>query len=195
MKNLEKWEKEILTLLSKTDSNFSAGIAVEKGVPILCKTINCETCDFNKDDGSCETALIKWFYSEYVPPKKLNYQQRMFCELVKTGWLARGANGILRLYKNKPKKIGNVWAEVFDATAAWWTGSTIVDFDFIKWTDQEPYSIEQMLTWDYQNDTIKNFVDAAAAHLMQHLTGYNDFDDGIEMAISALKKFGKEYNG
>ena len=195
MKNFEKWEKEILTLLSsKTDSSY--GVAIEKGTPVLCKTIkNCETCDFNKDDGACENALIKWFYSEYIPPKKLNYQQRMFCELEKTGWLAKGRDGILRLYKSKPEKFGGMWVIPSTAMDTTGTNTVAIDFDFIRWADEEPYNVAEMLTWEYENDAIKNFVDAAAAHLKEYLTGYNDFDDGIEMAISALKKFGEEYNG
>ena len=55
-------------------------------------------------------------------------------------WIARGIDGHLYIYENKPKKGLTIWVD---------TGLPMVSFDhlfrFIKWEDEEPYSIEDLL--------------------------------------------------
>lgn len=49
--------------------------------------------------------LIKWLAEEYVEPVKLNKKERLFCELVETGYVARDSNNRLYWYKNIPNKV------------------------------------------------------------------------------------------
>ena len=55
-------------------------------------------------------------------------------------WIARDLNGHLYIYAIKPKKGITIWVN---------TGLPMVSFDhlfrFIKWEDDEPYSIEELL--------------------------------------------------
>ena len=55
-------------------------------------------------------------------------------------WIAREKNGLIFLYASKPKKGLTIWVD---------TGLPMVSFDhlfrFIKWEDDEPYSIEELL--------------------------------------------------
>lgn len=55
-------------------------------------------------------------------------------------WIARDNDGHLHIYASKPKKGLTIWAD---------TGLPMVTFDhlfqFIKWEDEEPYSIEELL--------------------------------------------------
>ena len=55
-------------------------------------------------------------------------------------WIARDLNGHLYIYVSKPKKGLTIWVN---------TGLLMLPFDhlfqFIKWEDKEPYSIEELL--------------------------------------------------
>ena len=55
-------------------------------------------------------------------------------------WIARNIDGCLYIYASKPKKGLTIWVD---------TGLPMITFDhlfnFIKWEDEEPYSIEDLL--------------------------------------------------
>ena len=55
-------------------------------------------------------------------------------------WIARDIDGHLYIYASKPKKGLTIWVD---------TGLPMVSFDhlfrFIKWEDEEPYSIKELL--------------------------------------------------
>ena len=55
-------------------------------------------------------------------------------------WIARDIDGCLYVYASKPKKGITIWVD---------TGLPMITFDhlfnFIKWEDDEPYSIEELL--------------------------------------------------
>ena len=55
-------------------------------------------------------------------------------------WIARDIDGRLYIYASKPKKGLTIWVD---------TGLSMASFDhlfnFIKWEDEEPYSIEELL--------------------------------------------------
>ena len=93
--------------------------------------------------------VIAWVPMDEVLPEvspRLTKKQRLFCELVETGWLARDYGGSLYWYRSKPAKVASAW----NGRAAFRhiTITNIVDFPFIQWEDKEPYSIEEMLTWE-----------------------------------------------
>ena len=55
-------------------------------------------------------------------------------------WIARDKNGCLYVYASKPEKVITIWEG---------SGLPMIPFDhlfqFIKWEDEEPYSIEELL--------------------------------------------------
>ena len=55
-------------------------------------------------------------------------------------WIARDKNGCLYVYASKPEKVITIWEG---------SGLPMIPFDhlfqFIKWEDEEPYSIEKLL--------------------------------------------------
>jgi len=63
-------------------------------------------------------------------------------------WIARDKNGKIYTYTNKPKKIEIVWSDNVDCE-----GITIFNhlFQFIKWEDEEPYNIEELLKGELKN--------------------------------------------
>lgn len=102
--------------------------------------IPCYFCESMVDD------------EEYKQSKlKLTKRERAFCEVVRDGYLARDETGSLYLYEHKPYKGYHLW--LMDISPG---SCVMVDryerffplFDFIKWEDEEPYSVKEMLEWE-----------------------------------------------
>ena len=101
---------------------------------------------------SCSCELLEWLYSEHVEKPKLTKQERKFCEMLegKDCWFARDLNKELCLFVNKPRR--------GDEEDMWWANTTGVaimagddfvvfeiEMSFIKWEDEEPWSIKELL--------------------------------------------------
>lgn len=143
MKNFEKFEKEILEIVEKHNT-----FAVIDGKPAPCITSACNDCMLKCND--CFADRYRWLFSEYVEHPKLTKRERKFCELFegKDVWVARDRSGSLYLYDKKPYKECN---EYWCANIRGNTMDSIVftiaelDFSFIKWADEEPWNIEELL--------------------------------------------------
>lgn len=84
----------------------------------------------------------------HVERPKLTKRERLYCELVEEGWLARDSDSCLWLYINKiPKKFSSSWdadttnADVLELNVPNFSNA----FSFIKWEDEQPWSIEDLL--------------------------------------------------
>lgn len=150
MKNREKFAKGILDLACKGKI-----IAVTKDNKVVCcDDINCEQCLFNKTDdyvGYCDDEKrMQWSESEYVEPKPkptITSREKNFLDSILSNfrYIARGINNDLYIYYNKPRR---------NSMNGFWTtddGNYYVSrniygnmFDFIKWEDEEPWSIEDL---------------------------------------------------
>lgn len=65
MKNFEKYQEEILSILNKTSK-----IALKDNKPVPCNhDMYCDECGLSLSGGSCITNIIKWLYKEYEAPK------------------------------------------------------------------------------------------------------------------------------
>ena len=148
MKNFEKYENEVKEIYGREDH-----IAVVNGKPISCYGLElCDKCDFYKK-GDCEKRRIEWLYSEYKEPIKLS---RLEYEILKKAkefqykYIARDENGNLYAYQDQPKKNGDYWSD------GCFTGSYIADwlfcFKFVKWEDEEPYSIDELMKCEVVDD-------------------------------------------
>ena len=81
---------------------------------------------------------------------KLNEDEKAILKVLlneKYKWIARDKNDWLYVYASKPKKGITTWEN---------TGSPMMPFvhlfNFIKWEDDEPYSIEELLKGGEEND-------------------------------------------
>lgn len=133
--NFEHYKDEILEIVEQGHI-----VAKEKGN--LCKCCGqCTKCDFS---GGCTKNTTLWLYSEYKPQYKLTKKERLFCELVETGWIARDKDGRCRWYFEK---------KLFKTNEYWHNNSIYqvemhklpCEFPFIKWQDAEPWSVEDLL--------------------------------------------------
>ena len=111
---------------------------------------DCPNCSFTKVLGHnhcnldhCAEELLE----EYEEPHKLTKRERAFCEYAQEGWIAREESGSLYYFAEKPttKDIYGHWVDGGNF-------SLIIEglFPFITWEDEEPYSVEDLLTWEVE---------------------------------------------
>lgn len=160
MTNLECFKDEIV--------DFAAGgyqFGVINGKPVRCVDVcYCAKCEFVKAYGSskrCVEQRKKWLNAEHIEKPKLTKKERMFCELVETGWICRdGKLNLLYLYMcNEPVK---------DQLNLRWKGNITtclssdlfikvfgVNLSFITWDDEYPWSVEDLLKLEVECDKEK----------------------------------------
>ena len=133
--NFEFYKDEIL---EKTKGN--SAISMVNGKLASCDATSCAMCDFNPE---CNTRFMQWLYAEHIDAPKLTKRERAFCEAVQTGWIAR----------DKDRKI--YWFpadEEIQKTEMMWNAETFMNvsitklaFAFVKWEDEKPWSVEDLL--------------------------------------------------
>lgn len=88
--------------------------------------------------------FIDWLESEYKEPIKLTDDEKVILRniLQEYEWIARDIDGSLYAYFSKPRKLTKTWvcSEVNNGMK---TFNHL--FQFIKWEDEEPWSIEELL--------------------------------------------------
>ena len=139
MTNFEKYHEEMIK---------NGYTAVKNGKPASCGIISCEEC-YCFEEGDCnDIALLEWLAEEYEEPKPmLTKHQRALCEAIEYGWIARDDNKYLYWYSEKPIKRNHAW---YSSYPCFHIAINLVlpDLPFITWEDEEPHSIEEMLTWE-----------------------------------------------
>lgn len=149
MKNKEKFAREIFNIACRGD-NIAVTITNNEIVP--CESIECEKCIFEaRGHEECSDKIKKWCESEYVDKPKLTItsKEKKFLDLLlpKYNYIARDYNtGKLSLYKYKPFKYRTQsWiSQPKDFAYELPYESFDVEFDFIRWTDEEPWSIKDL---------------------------------------------------
>ncbi len=88
--------------------------------------------------------FIDWLESEYKEPIKLSDDEKTILRNIgkKYKWIARDYDGNLCIYSIKPYKGTEIW-EYNEGYSAFRGFNHL--FQFIKWSDDEPYSIEELL--------------------------------------------------
>lgn len=145
MLNAEKYRKDILKVTSENRI-----FAMDKDRRTIRSCIGiCANCIFNRKSFSCTLSKTEWLLSEYSEPikiRKLEYDILNHI-LIHTEYryIARDHMGKIYLYTHEPSKDlnGGFWGvgEGTDENA-----SFLKDlFRFVKWTDEEPTSIKDVL--------------------------------------------------
>lgn len=158
MKNREKFAKGILDIACK-----GGKIAVTKDNEVVnCDDITCNQCLFNKTDdcgGYCDReALIRWAESEYVEPKPtITSREKKFLDalLPNCKYIARDKiNDNLYVYYNKPRRNSMNESWITDDRNYFYVSRDMYGnmFNFIKWEDEEPWSIEDLKKLEVKKD-------------------------------------------
>lgn len=134
MTNFEKYKDEILKISKETK------VAVDKtrNTPTKCLNISCEKCLlYSQCD---EEAFVKWLYAEHQEPAPmLTKEERVFCEIVRHGYIARDKDGSLCVYDSFPAQRILSWFEDL------WINIDPDTFRFITWESGKVWSIESLL--------------------------------------------------
>lgn len=94
----------------------------------------------------CEECRLEWFKQEHKEKIKLSEAEKVILENIDTkySWIARDKDGTLCVYDVKPKKD----IRIYD----WVNGEYLFNlsvfshlFQFIKWENEEPYNIQELL--------------------------------------------------
>ena len=159
MTNYEYYKEELIELFSQRTAEAS-GIAVVDGAPTACKRTYCGMCDLyelpeSSCNDNCMSARKAWLNAEHIEKPKLTKKERMFCELVETGWISRDKYGALhyRTGDNKPNKKNDHWLGMVNCFCNYLSNWPIdLDFFFITWNDKEPWSVEELLKLEVMED-------------------------------------------
>lgn len=141
MLNKEKYASKIIEIAIEGSS-----IGMVNGKITPCDDIGCNECDWYVLD--CDALLKEWANSEYVKRPKITPKEKQLLELVETGWIARDYDSSLWWFRNKPIKndYGKCWEYDCDGFIGLYILSTFgVNFEFITWSDEEPWSVEDLL--------------------------------------------------
>lgn len=136
MTNFEKYKDEILGI-SRTQA-----IAINKrrNAPEKCSYSVCSECLLHEGTYCNQKAIFQWLYSEYQEPTpKLTKKERIFCEIVRHGYIARDKDKRLYLYGCQPSLRSSEWA------GERWIDLDRNSFPFITWESNKDWSIEDLL--------------------------------------------------
>ncbi|WP_418220974.1 hypothetical protein [Catenibacterium sp.] len=143
MINAEKYRDEILAVTNKHE--YFALKADNPTVITRCNNLEqCRGCLF--DNGTCSSEKMKWLLSEYREPVKLTrFEQdilKYILEKTQYRFIVREKSGNIYIYKRKPKKGIGAW----DSSTGMLNLNVFINlFPFIKWEDEEPTSIKDVL--------------------------------------------------
>lgn len=138
MLKIEKIKEEILNFNHANDALrcYLARVTTKQGnIDGCCRpNLRCEEC--------LKVSFID-LLEEYKEPIKLTqfeYEYLKFAKENEYNFIARDKNNNLYLYSNKPLKAENDW-DYEDRT----TPVFAELFKFVKWKDEEPYNIDEIL--------------------------------------------------
>ena len=145
MKNKEKYMTEIIDayLDGKT-------IAVKAdGKPCICQKTRCEECIFyDRTNSYCRDRIRAWANSEYIERPVISKRDKAFLEYLREEYrfVARDEDGKLFVYETQPRKVGACWnsASLVHERYLYLNQHFNVDFPMIKWSDEEPWLIENL---------------------------------------------------
>lgn len=113
-------------------------------IPVICSDFDCDKCMF-RVDGNCSRYLLKeWAESEYIEKPVISKKDRAFLEYInKYKYITRDSNTWLYVYSEKPSKSYTFW-NVDSGKSLCFDSLIEVDFPMVKWSDSEPWLIEDL---------------------------------------------------
>lgn len=137
MKNREKFEKEIMEIACNGNS---IAITKEGGRIAPCCDTFCVECLFG--GGNCKEKVKEWAESEYVEKPVISKRDVSFLDYLKCyKYIARNDDGELYVYTSIPTKYSDCWG-VDNAYRS--LRGLDIDFPMIKWSDSEPWLIDDL---------------------------------------------------
>lgn len=137
MKNIEKYYDELLNQQEEPDC-----------VCYYNKYMMERSCAESLGCGSCATLFLKWLNEEYKKPITISADEKVILRNLpeEYKYITRDYNNMISIHKEKPIKNGYAWVDK-NLSATWLKPYNHL-FHFIKWEDDKPYSIEELLKED-----------------------------------------------
>ena len=145
MLNAEKNKEKILDL---TEGGYYFAVRKDRqNIARSCDGLNCEDCIFDEEeDCGCSFSRMKWMLSEYREPVKISKLEYGILEYLfknkQYKFIVRERNDCLYIYKSNPKKEVDGWQSLSMSCGL---GPFNGLFEFVKWEDEEPTSIKDVL--------------------------------------------------
>lgn len=141
MLKIEKIKEEILNFNHENDvlRCYLAQIATNQNYSVNCYrggNVNCSKC--------LRLSLLE-LLEEYKEPIKLTRFEYEYLKVAKENeynFIARDKNGTLVIYNIAPHKTDTLWCT---ASAKWDKVNFNNLFNFVKWEDEEPWNIDNIL--------------------------------------------------
>ena len=144
MINAEKYKDELKSL-NDADKLWYSGFDEYNMTFDGCTNIKCENCAFNNKKG-CNNGRYNWLLSEYKKPiilTELEYNILKFISYnTKYMYIARDKCGFLGVYRSEPDRLNTSWC-CCNSTGHLNVFTKL--FQFVKWEDEDPYSINDIL--------------------------------------------------
>lgn len=115
---------------------------------------NCYDCIFSREhfkDTCCSVNKMKWLCAEHVEKPTITPHEKKFLEACRDGlYITRDNDGSLYLSTNKPRKgtygwnDGDKYIRIYEVMPEFLCISKD-SFSFVKWEDEEPWSVEDLL--------------------------------------------------
>lgn len=138
MTNFEKYREEILKI---TQNGDHFGVPKKAQVPMVCTSMSCVDCLFG---GYCQPKKIGWLYEEAVElAPTLSVKERGFCEIIKSGYIARDRDESLWVFNESPYERDGIWT--CEDEDAYLINITREAFKFIDYKSRKVWSIEELL--------------------------------------------------
>lgn len=144
MKNKEKFAKEIIEIACDC---CILGVNKNTGKPKKCSVLDCDKCLFSRSKIRCDSRkkLREWAESEYIEKPVISKRDRAFLEYLVDDYIyiARDNDTSLCAYNAKPSKSCILWKPKLGEKYLSF-GCFIIDFPMVKWSDSEPWLIEDL---------------------------------------------------
>ena len=134
--NFEFYNEDIQKIINSKEIRCVVGAFADKiGTETTCPD-GCYQCYIN---------LFKFLCAEHIEQPKLTKRERAFCEIVQTGLIARDEDGGIHLFEKAgdPYKSDREW--LMESEYGDYIRIKSDEFDFIRWEDENPWSIEDLL--------------------------------------------------
>lgn len=142
MKNREKFAKEILDIVC---NGGNIGVDKTTNKPIDCDYLGCNNCAIG---GDCITRIKEWSESEYIEKPTITSKEMAFLNLLLPRWkyIVRDKNTSLYVFTTIPRKATDCWSvkDISNDYCHVFKDLLGEMFNFIKWEDEEPWSIEDL---------------------------------------------------
>ena len=143
MKNKEKYAECVLTFACD-ESGF--GVYEKTGEMEGCMKMHCTECLFYGKKETCHTSRRKWLESEYIEKPVISKRDRAFLDYLRDRWKYMARDNIsnaVYVFTEIPEK-SEVGHFVYTGEARRISSDFNVVFPMVKWSDEEPWLIEDL---------------------------------------------------